>query len=126
MFALAQNKMVPSEFALIERDYTVLLFDEVPILFTGISKFNSRIIGTSIDEDYQIGVEWYFHLLVTDDEYDSYIRRRVSYFTLLSQAGAVYVVEIQRELDKVKVYLIAFSDIPKEYHPLESSYFPRT
>lgn len=125
MFNLPENKKCSVDLPLIERDEAILLFDEVPILFTGISKYNSHIIGISIDEDTEAGLEWYFHLVVTDEDYFSYTHRQVSYLSLLERASVLYVIEKDVRGDRdVTVYQIAFEDVPEDYRPLPSSFFP--
>ncbi|WP_437898946.1 hypothetical protein [Sorangium sp. So ce124] len=123
MFAINEKLLFTSmpNFPLIASDYEVLHFDEMPILFTGTTKYQARVIASSVEEDED--TDRFFHVIVTADEYSSFLRRRVTYRELLLRAGSVFVVD-RRSGGRVAVYLVPIAEIPDEYLPLEDSYCP--
>lgn len=124
MFPIASDKRKHKRLPIITGNYHVVLFDEVPILFTGTNDYGGHIVGSSIDEDYEQEKEWYFHIVVTKEEFLNYTQGRVTYRDLLEQSDNIYVIEKDTAIGKQIVYELGLSDIPEDYRPLDSSYYP--
>lgn len=101
-----------------------ILFEEVPILFTGTNDFGGFIVGSSIDEDYDQGIEWYFHVVVTKEKFLDYTGGNVAYRQLLETSPYVYVLEKYVNTSEEIYYQINFETVPDEYKPLPNSFFP--
>jgi hypothetical protein len=56
---------------------------KIPILFTGTSRFGNRIVGSSVEDDYTMGIECYFHVILDTENYIAFLRRQKSYRALL-------------------------------------------
>ncbi len=96
-------------------------YDDIPVLYTGVNSLGNRILGSFIREDG--GVQEYFHSIIDPATYASYVNQKINYLTALAKAKAIFV--IQRHCDNVQqVIPVNFTDIPKEYLPLESSLCP--
>lgn len=124
MFPLPSNKIKRRKLPIITGNYHVVLFEEVPILFTGSNSFGGYIVGSSIEEDYSQSKEWYLHVVVTKDEFLGYTQGQITYRQLLDQAEIVYVLEKNVEPQKTIVYEFEWAEVPDEYKPSEDSYFP--
>lgn len=124
MFTLPTTETKRKKLPIITGNHRVVLFDEVPILFTGTNDYGGYIVGSSIDEDYDAGKEWYFHSVVTRDEFLNYVRGKVTYRELLAQSECIYVLEKRAGNERPAVYEIEFAEIPESYRPLDSSYYP--
>ncbi|WP_433927014.1 hypothetical protein AB3662_28905 [Sorangium cellulosum] len=123
MFAIDERLLLTSapDFPLIVSDYEVLHFDEMPILFTGTTKYQARVIASSVEEDDD--TDRFFYVIVTADTYSSFIRRRISYREIILRARSIFVVD-KGTGGRVTVYVVPVEDIPDEYLPLEDSYCP--
>jgi hypothetical protein len=108
-----------TELPLIDRGYQDLLFDDRPILFTGISKAGERVIGSSVEEGR--GVESFLHAIVSLQDYAEFTSRRINYPQLLRQASRLFLIQWS---DKPCGYLISFYDIPAAYRPSEEAFCP--
>jgi len=107
---------------IITDNYELVLFDDAPILYTGTNAYGNYIIGSSIDEEQDR--EWRFHLMVTEEEFFSFSQRRKSYRSLMEQSDSVFVMEFYPDSDTWWTYPLDFYDIPVDYRPLETSYYP--
>ena len=104
----------------------VLLFDVVPILFTGKNKYGNYIIGSSVDEDYEKSFERYFHIIVSRSDFRAYHKQEISYLDLLKNSPTIYVLDKYDRTEKIKIGILTFSEIPKEYRPTSQTYFPES
>lgn len=128
MFKINKNKKSNTRLPIIDSSsYKILHFDEMPILFIGKNKFGNQIIGSSVEEDYKLGIERYFHIIVTGEDFDQFTKRKISYCSLLKNAGSIFVVDKHvNDIDKFDIYTIGFEDIPTEYMPVDDSFCPET
>lgn len=122
MFALEAHQHTVDPLALIADDERIVLFEDVPVLFTGRNSCGQPIIGSSIDEDGARGIEWYFHLIVTEAEFAAYIGGQVAYRQLLENSSQVFAVG--KQADATQIYRVNFADVPEAYKPLVNSFFP--
>lgn len=126
MFETRTDKEISPSKALIESDYDELLFAEVPILFTGKNADGECIVGSSVDEYYEEGIERYFHIIVSPFVFEQFKNRTVPYLDLLKTDDDIYVVDKECLSDKVKISYVKFEDIPTEYHPFPDSFCPKS
>ncbi|WP_437538180.1 hypothetical protein WME79_19765 [Sorangium sp. So ce726] len=128
MFALDRKLLLQAalDLALISDEYEVLHFDEVPILFTGVNRYQSRIIGSSVEEDVDARVERFFHVIVPVDTYSLFMHRKISYRNIILNAGRVFVIDRAFDQSRCDVYLVGVDRIPDDYLPSEESYCPET
>ena len=126
MFDVSDNRLFNYEFPLIADNFRALLFNELPILFTGVNSLGDFIIGSSVDEDYEAGFERYFHIVVTEGDYSNYFGRKITYRQLLDQAKPVYVIDKYYEPEVSKIYHYSFDEIPSEYKPAIDSFCPES
>lgn len=126
MFTLpATNKILDVGFGTIVESYEVIHFDQVPILFTGINKFGYRIIGSFVAEDNKGEFHRYFNALISSDTYNAFVHGKITYRKILEQFKNVIVVDQDIEdKEKKQVYLIPIENIPPEYLPSETTFYP--
>ena len=124
VFRVNRSKFLSKRSALIEGEPNVVLFDGLPILFTGKNKLGNYIIGTSVRDDRKPSIERYFHVVTSPSEYRRFHAGFVSYLDLLREADPIYVVDRVGKSRKEQVGTIEFSDIPPQYLPTEHSYLP--
>ena len=108
----------------IDGEPKVLLFDVVPILYTGKNKYGNYIIGSSVDEDDDEGFERYFHIIVSRSDFRAYHEQKVSYLDLLKASPTIYVIDKFIRTGNQQIGILRFSDIPIEYVPTSQTYFP--
>jgi hypothetical protein len=117
MFDLGSRRPIDLDFPVIVSEYEVLHFDEMPILFTGVNRYDSRIIGSSVEEDFDRKIARYFHVVISADDYTAFRRGRVSYRDLIDRSPAVFVIDESFDGTERTVCVIRPSEIPDEYRP---------
>jgi hypothetical protein len=125
VFRAAHSKYIDSKSALIDGEPKVLLFDGVPILFTGKNEYQQDVIGTSIRDHDDLNLERYFHIVVTPKDFRLFHAGLVNYLELLRRAEPIFVVEKSISSEKTRVGVTKFSEIPNEVLPTEYSFFPK-
>lgn len=125
MFKIPKHRQIKTDDPIIVDNYRELLFDEIPILFTGTNWKTNTVIGSSVDEDYEVGIERYFHITTDTSDYFSFLQRKVTYRSLLEKAKPIYVVDKAIADDRQVIYQIGFENIPDAYKPREKSYCPK-
>lgn len=125
MFSVDGKKPSPTTMPIITDNHHVILFHEVPILFTGTNEFGNHIIGSSVDEDYEKGFERYYHIIVTINDFSSYIHRKATYRSLLEKARPIYVIDKYVESGLTKIYEYTIGEIPKRWLPAVDTYCPQ-
>ena len=119
-----EKKESRSKLPLIVSDFDILLFDDEPILFTGKNEKGDYIIGTSIEDDDDRKIQWYFHTVVDEAVYRKFIDRQITYLNILKNSDRIFIIGKAYDNSFVKIYYINFADIPSDYLPLENSYCP--
>ncbi|KFF03878.1 hypothetical protein [Chryseobacterium luteum] len=113
-----------SELPVITSNYTVLHFDEYPILFTGTNKFGNKIIGSFCDEDDDKNSLIYFIVIVSEKDYGYFYKKKLSYRDLILNTKEIFVLEKTFNNTIINSYLLPTSEIPTDYIPLENSFIP--
>ena len=124
MFHINPKYKKDTEKPIIVKHYEVLHYDEFPILFAGLNCNGEIIIGSIIFEDDEKKVISYFHIIITIQHYNDFIKRKITYRKLMQESKALYVVNKDYN-DKIKeIYYIPLEAIPADYLPLEGAYCP--
>jgi len=114
--------------AIIATDYRVLSkTNEYPVLYTGINDYNSRIIGSFIEEDDDDWtVLYYIHFILKPADYISFTSNRITYRDIFQLANRAYIVKRDfASLSVQGITLVDASKISGEYWPHAKSYFPQ-
>lgn len=126
MFKVSRTRLFQYDWPLITSGYRELLFDDMPILFVGRNDVGEHVIGSSVDENHKIGIERYFHIVVSEDDYEAYFGGKRSYRALLEKARPIFVIDRYYRSGKWKIYHYVLGEVPEEYRPSEHSYVPRS
>ena len=108
----------------ISKDEKILLQDEFIILTLGKNVYNNFIISSIIEEDYDNNCLYYFHTLLKYDDYSSFIKKRITYFDIITSNKEIYISQKDYFNKIVKVYISKVEDIPEYYLPDKLSYYP--
>lgn len=122
MFEIKKHKAIVTDLPLISANYLELLADENPILYIGTNRYGNRILGVIIEESDDFSLH-YFHVIIDDSTYYSFINKEITLRAILSQAGLVFVVSFKAG-KYLESNLIGFDEIPTDYLPLEDSFCP--
>lgn len=123
MFAIDSNKLVTTDSPRIVDEYEVILWEEeTPILFTGTNPSGRKIIGSSVDEDLERGIERFFHAVVQKPEFQAFVNRIITLRSIYEKADPLFVVDKTSSLTTFYAYKL--SQVPENYWPSESSYVP--
>ena len=107
----------------IESDYTVLHFNEIPMLFSGKNKYGNRIVGSIMCEDEDNDIERYLYILVLEADYIKFIKRKISYMKLIEKQTQVFIIDKNSDGTK-KIYCLHLSEIPPCYLPNDKIFCP--
>jgi len=118
------RKIVESDIPLISDYIKTLIFDDEPILYVGKNRYGNYIIGSSVDEDRENRVEWFFHTVITFDDYQRFLRKEITYLDMLKDNNNIFIIEKSFDNSFVKVFPIDFFEIPEDYRPTSDSFFP--
>ena len=124
MFSLSSEKNINTDYPLIVGGNQVLHFDEAPVLFSGVNRLGTRVIGSLIQNDYSNNKDYFFHVIVDDGAYAAFINQKLTYRDVLASARPVFIVEKNLESDEVAIYHYSLTDIPVEWLPTTLSYCP--
>lgn len=125
MFRLSAGSRVSIDLGLstIADQFEVLLFDERPILYTGVNKFGTRILGSAVDEDEASGALRFFHVLTPPAAYGAFLRRSASYLDLIKQSDFLFILD-RTPSGAESVFRVAPSQVPAAFLPRPKSYCP--
>jgi hypothetical protein len=126
MFPFNKQLLASTDLVRIDNNREVFIYDEYPILFAGLNKYDLPIIGSYIahDQDADDDVVYFIHLVVSKNSYQSFAERKVSYRELLTTSDNIYIAEKNYDQKTEVYYMIATSDFPNEYLPLPESFLP--
>ncbi len=110
--------------AQIQRDYTVLHFDEFPILLSGKNRFAEQVVGSLICEQHAEGMLEYFHSLVTAEDFDAFIHQKLTYLDLMKKALQIFHLKVSYKGEILVCKQLAFNQIPSDHLPSKSSFCP--
>lgn len=116
--------IVHTDLPFIADGYTVLHYDQEPILFTGFNNKNSRIIGSAVETNYELRYEIHFHTIVAQSVYKDFINKKISYRKILSDSGFLFAVKSSFDETSVEVYAVNFEEIPEKFLPSPDSFCP--
>lgn len=114
--------------AIIATDYRVLSrTNEYPILYTGINAYNSRVVGSFIEEDEDDWtVLYYVHFILKPTDYASFTSNRITYRDIFQLARRAYIVKCDfASLANQNITLVDATKIGEDYWPHSKSYFPQ-
>lgn len=125
MFDLPKHRVLIKGLHLIESNKSLLFSDgENDVLYSGTNVYGNRILGTIIGEDDDCKYIRYFHLLISDSQYDDFINQRVTLLSLLKMVESFFVVDFDYNYVEIQHSLFSFDEFPSEFLPLEDSYCP--
>lgn len=121
-----KTSSIKNDLPVIVSNYSTILFDEEPILFSGTNKYGNIILGSFVDEDDSAGFHRFFHALIDDATYSNFVHKKISYLEILkNEKTPIYVVDKKYDNSIINIFLIDFTEIPQQYIPLENSYCPQ-
>src|SRR5690348_11929518 len=120
------SKLAPTtlELMTISSSLKVLHFDDFPILFLGINRFENKILGSHLEEDDETKTIWTIHSILSNKQYYEFINKKKSYKEILKETSTKFLVEKSFNGKALNAYDLDFDNIPEEYQPLENSYCP--
>jgi|GEM_PF-4303918 len=107
---------------IIVSEYLILMYYDKPILFTGMNKYNSRVIGSLLWEDDASGKDYHLYTLATDEQYSQFVQKEISYRNILDDSTAIYLTEAWSSMDTQKVFAIKLIDLEADILPTYASY----
>jgi len=124
MFPIDNYRSINTDIPIITDNYIVLLSDVYPILFSGTNVYGNRLLGSSVDEDYDNNIERFFVVVIRDKMYIDFINNSITYLDILKQSKPIFVIDKVMDSDCVEIFGLDFHDIPEDYLPSELSFCP--
>ncbi|MBI1836453.1 MAG: hypothetical protein HYR91_04220 [Flavobacteriia bacterium] len=116
------DKKIDDKLILIFDEYFELIPDDDPILYTGKSIYGNRILGSIIEDIYDEKILRYFHILVSDINYQKLIRNQISLRELYLSSSRIYIVDFTYSMKPFKIYNLDKNSVPENWLPLEDSF----
>lgn len=103
-----------------------LIYDEYPILFTGLNKNGYRVIGSYLNHDQESDddIIYFAHLSISTSAFDSFLSKKITCRELFEVTEEVYILEKNYDENKEVYYTIPLSDFPDNYYPAIDSFCP--
>jgi len=122
MFIIDNQYKVKTSLPVIINNYTILHFDEFPILFSGTNKYGNKVLGSLSYEDDDLFR--YFVTILDDKQYSDFINKRISYLDLIKLNQEVFVIDKDINDSEQSTFQLPIENIPPEYLPRQNSYIP--
>ena len=110
----------------IKHNYTILHYDEFPILFIGKNYKSDVIIGSFLFEENDSNTLKYFHSIVNPDLAIQFLNREIPYLDVLKNAVSIYIVSKDFNDNILNKQKKNFNSIDKTILPLPSALCPKT
>ena len=124
-FNLNNKSLLKSDLIEIVENYSILHYDDFPILYIGTNKFGNKIIGSHLEEYDESQTILTLHTILSNKEFHQFINGKVSYLNILKNSNSISIVEKDYSFKTKKAYNIDFNSIPTDYLPLENSFCPK-
>lgn len=113
------------DFHLIVENKRVLFNDgENDIIYTGLNKYNNRLLCFIMFEDDENNFLRYTHMLLSEKQYSDFINQQTSLREILETNESVFLVDLDYNLNEIDQNLVYVAEIPENYLPLKDSYCP--
>jgi hypothetical protein len=122
MFIIDSQYNVKTSLPVITDNYTIIHFDEFPILFSGTNKYGNKLLGSLSYEDDDLFR--YFVIILDDKQYSDFINKRKSYLDLIKLNQEVFIVDKDINNVELSIYQLPIIEIPEEYLPHPNSFIP--
>lgn len=126
MFTFNRQLLAGRSIAKIVEERDNFIFDDYPILFTGLNAAGGRIIGSYVEQDSDADDEviYYVHLAISKNTFESFIKHRVTYREILETTEELYILEKNYDTKTDNYYTIPTTEFPSDYLPAENSFCP--
>ena len=108
----------------IKNNYTILHFDEYPILFIGKNDESEVIIGSFIHENEADNTLKYFHSVVSSYTATKFLKRKITYLAVLKTVATLCIVTKDYNDKILSIEEKKFLDIDPSYLPLPFAMCP--
>ncbi|HLY68262.1 MAG TPA: hypothetical protein VKR53_00955 [Puia sp.] len=125
MFEVKKNKtLIRGLHEIVANSLSLLNDGSNDILYTGTNKFGNRLLGTIVLENRQEQYLRYFHILITEEVFLSFLNRKKTLRAILEESESFFVVD-KNFNDEISDYnIVSINDIPEQFIPLQNSYCP--
>ncbi|UOQ53524.1 hypothetical protein [Hymenobacter cellulosivorans] len=126
MFDFDKNLVAGIGVAKIVSERDNLIYDEYPILFTGLNKHGHRVIGSYLNHDQESDddIIYFAHLSISNNAFDSFLSKQITYRNFFEVSDEVYIVEKNYDSNTEVYYTIPIADFPINYYPSVDSFCP--
>ncbi len=109
----------------ITSNYCSLLHDgDNDVLYTGTNKYSTRILGSIVFEDDEVGFIRYFHTIVTDELFYDFLNRKISLREIFESCKSIFIVDKKYNNEVIEHNLVPINEIPEDFLPLKNSLCP--
>lgn len=122
MFIIDNQYKIKTSLPVIINNYTILHFDEFPILFSGTNKYGNKLLGSLAYEDDDLFR--YFIVFLDDKQYSDFINKRKSYLDLIKLNQEIFVVDKDINNVELATFQLPINEIPADYLPHPDSFIP--
>jgi len=125
MFKVSGHKAIIKDLHKIVSNRFIFYNDgENDLLYSGTNEYGNRILGSIVLEDDENEFIRFLHILISDDQYYSFINKKISLLSILKENESFFIVDQLYNGDEKEINLVTFNELPEEYRPLENSFCP--
>jgi hypothetical protein len=105
-------------------DYTVLHYDDFPILFIGKNNVGEIIVGSFICENEDDDNLLYFHSIISSENALAFFTKQISYLDTMRSANAIFIVTKDYNDRVLNNKEVTFNQIDNSLLPLSFAFCP--
>lgn len=121
-FNLDGKSIVDRNLIEIVKDYTILIYNDSPILYSGLNYYNDLILGCLLDEDDENQIIYSYRTIISNDDYNEFINGNMSYYEIIkNNKNYIFLEDYNSKF--INGYEFDFIFLPENYHPSIDSFF---
>lgn len=126
MFDVQPNRITKIDLPFIVNNFTILHYDEIPMLFTGTNEYGNHIVGSIMCEDEDGDILRYIHVICKAYDYAKFIKKKISYRELILTQEYAFLIDKNFEEEILNTYYVLVSEIPDRFLPHPELFCPST
>jgi len=124
LFDISQHRETHIDLPIIANNYTILHYDEFPMLFYGTNQYGNTIVGSLIGEDEENDIFRYLYMMAKPHDFVLFTKKEISYRELISKQTDVFLIDKTFEEEILRIYLLPLAEIPERFLPHQQVFCP--
>lgn len=122
MFDINDTYRSESFSPIINGNFNILHFDELPIVYTGTNLFGSRVLCSFCQENEDSDLFRYFAVVITSYQYDAFVNSEISLLSIFKENKELYVLDYDINNNLIDQFCVPLSFVKDMYLPTKDSF----